>query len=244
MSKNIKEQISCLVKLQGIETDRFNINIRLEKVQGNLEDLDIKLKAFEQEVENETDIIDEIKMQYRRSESDTQENLLRVQKSRVRLGSVKNNKEYQALIKEIEELDNKNSQIEDKMLEYLDYIDETEKQIESKKKALIAFSKEVEEEKNSVIQKSEEDKRRLVELNREREETLKEIDSPLVDKYNMVKETVGRITIVRVKDSVCLGCNMNMPAQKYNELQRCDSLQFCPHCHRIIYWKNHNERSE
>jgi len=244
MSKNIKEQISCLVKLQGIETDRFNINIRLDKVQGNLEDLDIKLKAFEQEVENETDIIDEIKMQYRRSESDTQENLLRVQKSRVRLGSVKNNKEYQALIKEIEELDNKNSQIEDKMLEYLDYIDETEKQIESKKKALIAFSKEVEEEKNSVIQKSEEDKRRLVELNREREETLKEIDSPLVDKYNMVKETVGRITIVRVKDSVCLGCNMNMPAQKYNELQRCDSLQFCPHCHRIIYWKNHNERSE
>ncbi len=244
MSKNIKEQISCLVKLQGIETDRFNINIRLDKVQGNLEDLDIKLKAFEQEVENETDIIDEIKIQYRRSESDTQENLLRVQKSRVRLGSVKNNKEYQALIKEIEELDNKNSQIEDKMLEYLDYIDETEKQIGFKKKALIAFSKEVEEEKNNVIQKSEEDKRRLVELNREREETLKEIDSPLVDKYNMVRETVGRITIVRVKDSVCLGCNMNMPAQKYNELQRCDSLQFCPHCHRIIYWKNHNERSE
>ncbi|MCD4805390.1 MAG: nucleotide-binding protein, partial [Desulfobacterales bacterium] len=29
------------------------------------------------------------------------------------------------------------------------------------------------------------------------------------------------------------------PPQMYNDLQRCDSLKFCPNCQRIIYyWKD------
>ncbi|MEE9535799.1 MAG: C4-type zinc ribbon domain-containing protein, partial [Desulfobacterales bacterium] len=35
--------------------------------------------------------------------------------------------------------------------------------------------------------------------------------------------------------AVCQGCNVNIPPQLYNELQRFDTLMFCPHCQRIIY---------
>jgi uncharacterized protein len=30
---------------------------------------------------------------------------------------------------------------------------------------------------------------------------------------------------------------MNIPPQMYNELQRSDILMFCPHCQRIVYWR-------
>jgi hypothetical protein len=30
---------------------------------------------------------------------------------------------------------------------------------------------------------------------------------------------------------------MNIPPQEYIEIQRGGSLKFCPHCHRIMYWK-------
>jgi len=50
-----------------------------------------------------------------------------VDKTTVKLRSVKTNKEYQALLKEIEDQKAKNSKIEDQMLECLDRLDEVEK---------------------------------------------------------------------------------------------------------------------
>jgi predicted nucleic acid-binding Zn-ribbon protein len=48
----------------------------------------------------------------------------------------------------------------------------------------------------------------------------------------------GGIAISQVVNATCSGCNMNIPPQMYNELQKRDSLKFCPNCERIIYWKN------
>jgi hypothetical protein len=45
------------------------------------------------------------------------------------------------------------------------------------------------------------------------------------------------MAVAPVQQAICMGCHMNIPAQLFNELQRFDELRFCPHCHRIIYWK-------
>ena len=71
------------------------------------------------------------------------------------------------------------------------------------------------------------------------------IDAGLLATYNNVKSLQSNaIGIVAVADAVCQGCNMNIPPQMYNELQRGDSLKKCPNCDRIIYWKDENKRSE
>jgi hypothetical protein len=57
-----------------------------------------------------------------------------------------------------------------------------------------------------------------------------------MQKFNTVKGLTRGTGIAPVLDSICLGCNMNIPPQMYNELQRFDSIKFCPHCQRIIYW--------
>jgi len=61
--------------------------------------------------------------------------------------------------------------------------------------------------------------------------------SPKIMKiYTSVKRLSGAVAIVPAIASVCQGCNMNIPPQMYNELQRFDGIKFCPHCQRIIYW--------
>jgi len=52
------------------------------------------------------------------------------------------------------------------------------------------------------------------------------------------------IAIVPVFATVCRGCNVNIPPQMYNELQRVDRLKNCPNCERIIYWDDDPSRSE
>ena len=45
------------------------------------------------------------------------------------------------------------------------------------------------------------------------------------------------LAVVSVRNGTCQGCNMNIPPQLYNVLQRGVTVETCPSCHRIIYWE-------
>ena len=44
------------------------------------------------------------------------------------------------------------------------------------------------------------------------------------------------LALASVENGTCRGCNMNIPPQLFNVLQRGNSVETCPYCHRIIYW--------
>ncbi|MBW1826793.1 MAG: hypothetical protein JRF45_11930 [Deltaproteobacteria bacterium] len=234
----MREQIEDLVKLQQIETETVRIKSALNDVSKMLDDLDSGVKIFEQTIEEQERIINELKKQYRDHESDIQLNLEKEQKIQAKLRSVKNNKEYQALLKEIEDVRRKNSEIEDEMIDFLDRMDITEKIITTKKDEYINIFEDAKSEKESIKQNAEARKKRLAELDMEGAEVSRLIDPELLKRYLIIKEqSPGGLAVVLVKDAVCHGCNVNIPPQLYNELFRCDSLRFCPNCQRIIYIK-------
>jgi predicted nucleic acid-binding Zn-ribbon protein len=235
----MREQIEVLVKLQQIETETVQIKSALNGVSKKLEDLDSGVKLFEQTIEEQERIINGLKKQYRDYESAIQLNLEKEQKIQVKLRSVKNNKEYQALLKEIEDVGGKNSEIEDKMIEFLDRMDITEKIIATKKDEFINIFEHAKSEKESIKQNTAARKKRLGELEIESSEVSGLVDPELLKRYLNIKEQdPGELAVVPVKDAVCYGCNVNLPSQLYNELFRCDSLRFCPNCQRIIYIKD------
>ena len=141
------------------------------------------------------------------------------------------------MLKEIEDGEAKNSDIEDQMLECLDRIDEAEKNITAKQEEFAELSESIKAEKEKIHQEAEQDRQKLAKLDSETKEIYTRVETDLLEKYNMVKaQQFGGLVVVSVKDAVCSGCNMNIPPQMYNELQRRDALKFCPNCHRIIYW--------
>ena len=76
----MKEQIEVLVKLQQIETETVQIKSALNDVSKRLENLDSGVKIFEQTIEEQEHIINDLKKQYRDYESDIQLNLEKEQK--------------------------------------------------------------------------------------------------------------------------------------------------------------------
>lgn len=233
----MRQQLDILVKIQKIETEASAIKTDLGQVSKKLEKLDDELHAFEQALADEESSFDELTKKYRDFESDAQTNLSSVDKTKVKLRSVKTNKEYQALLKEIEDQKAKNSKIEDQMLECLERLDEIEKSIAKKKQDHVELSEQLKSEKGIIAQDVEQKKKRLVELDMAREEMVGMIEPKLLEKYNTTKsQQAGGLAVASVKNAVCYGCNMNIPPQMYNELHRRDALMFCPHCHRILYW--------
>ena len=234
----MKEQIKVLVKLQHLDTETVRIKSTLNDVSKKLENLDSSLNEIEQTIKDQESVLNELTKEYRDYESDVKMNLAKNKKSQERLRSVKTNKEYQSMLKEIEDVNSKNSSIEDKMIECLERMDQTEEIIAKKKDEYLLFSDRIKSEKENIEREAGINKKKLDELDMDRKNVSGLIDSQLFKKYLVIREQQqGGLAVVPVKDAVCHGCNVNLPPQLYNELFRYDSLKFCPNCHRVIYLK-------
>lgn len=241
MQNVTKEDIDVLVKFQDLEIQAGRIRASLENEIARINDLDSELKALEEKTgETETDL-KALKKEYRDWESETQLNLSKIKKSEEKLWSIKNNKEYQSALKEIEELKKKNSQIEDRMLEQLDRIEDKEQQLVKEKNELIQVADQISQEKEEIIKENAEGKERLSDLENEADALSSTIRSDLMKLYRSLDLRVKGSSVVPVRDAVCKGCHMNIPAQLYNDLHHCNGLKFCPFCERIIYWRKPEE---
>jgi len=240
-----QEQIAALVKLQKIEIEINSIKTQLSTVDQRIEVLDKQLLDFNQTIEEQKFLINELNEKYRSYESDLQMHFDGIKKSEAKLASVKTNKEYQSSLKEIDDLKNINSKIEDDMIEFLDRIEEAENLLKAKTAEFSELESQMKTEKEIVQKEAEEGRQRLGNLDAEWKTFSDDIEAVILATYNRIKKNQGyKIGIVAVKDAVCQGCHMNIPPQMYNELQRGDSLKRCPMCERIIYWKDKNKRSE
>lgn len=245
MPEVTKEQINALAKLQQIEIEIARIKEKLGKVDQRFEELDVQLQNLSQMIEQHESTIKDMNRQYRAYESDGRANLDRIKKSEAKLSSVKTNKEYQSSLKEIDDLKEKNSKLEDEMIEFLERIEEAEKELEEKNKAYSVLQNEIQTEKENIQKEAQADRQQLEKLDAQWKTLAEGIDAELLAVFNRIKTNQkNKIGIAAVSNSVCQGCYMNIPPQLYNELQRGDKLQRCPLCERIIYWKEQKERSE
>ncbi len=234
----MKEQIEILANLQHIEIEKHLIQSKLDAVAAKIGALDAELTESMAKVSCETDQFKALKKQYRELEGDLQSSQAQVKKSQERLRSVKTNKEYQSMLKEIEDLENRNSALEDEMIKCLDQMESAEKSIAFHEEEAKALSAQISSEKESIEQEAEQDRIRLAELDVQWQKVSQQVDADLLNKYFLVKEKGKKNAVAAVVNAVCQGCNLNIPPQMFNDLQRFETLTFCPHCQRIVYWKN------
>jgi predicted nucleic acid-binding Zn-ribbon protein len=235
-AKHVKDQIAILVKLQDVEGRTQKISCVLNKVNERLDALNLRLAEFENLIAEHKSELDGLKKSYRASEGETLTRQDQIAKSQAKLRAVKTNREYQSLLKEIDDLKAGNSKIEDTMLESLDRIEAAEKAIGERDREYQALKEEVEREKKMIEEEAEENRRKLALLAEEREAISSAVEPEFLSRFKAVKAMVGPLAVAPVSRAVCQGCHVNIRPQLYNELQRCDTLLLCPNCQRIIYY--------
>ena len=232
------QKLESLLKLQEAEIEIQRLSAVLNAVPEKLSALDTKKTALQEAYDNETEAMASVKKRYREMDSEVQINSERISKSQSKLTAVKTNKEYQALLKEIDDLKGKNSAIEDEMLDCLERLENAEKELSEKDNILKQMKTQINADK-ATIEREADTERQLLETAREKVGQLdKDVDAALMVDYNRVKKVIKKHAVVPVKKATCQGCHMNIPPQMFNELQRGDQLKFCPHCGRIIYWND------
>jgi hypothetical protein len=161
-----------------------------------------------------------------------------IEKSEKKLREIKTNREYQALLREIDDNRKKNSVMEEEMLQMMEQIESEEKKVAEIQQQTEQMVQEAAAEKKEILDSTVEEKKELERIEKKRRKIAEQIDSALLDKYCKILKQCGGVAIVPVDNSICGGCHINIPPQEFIEVQRGKTLRFCPHCHRIMYWES------
>ena len=237
-------QLKLIIALQKIDSEIIRINNRNKMLPGELARLDEIFHGFSADFEEDQKTLEELSKTHKEREEKLKRGVESLKKTKDRLHEVKTNKEYQAMLKEIESTASKNSAIEDEILIVMDKLDQVRKMVKVREKELDGQRHDYESKKRKIEQElAAMDAEVSVYL--EKGLMLKEqIASDLLKRYETIKNRSNGLAVVAVWKEICAGCHMNIPPQMYIELQKDVDIQYCPQCNRIIYWEDQNKKGE
>ncbi len=233
------DQLKCLIEYQKIEDKRNQLIRSYEEGPRRIAELEKEFDYFEGQFLAKKDEWDNAKKAHREIEQQMEELRARVGRQKTRLNEVKTNKEYQAILKEIEETKKDVSQNEESALELMDKIELLAKEVAELEKDLSERRSVVEEQRAVLRQEGGDLKARLDRLESIRQMVRERVKPDLLKKTDFLFTKQAGIAVSAVENGVCNVCHMNIPPQKFIELQRDEDIMQCPHCHRFLYWAGH-----
>ncbi len=233
----MKKEIKMLIDLQSFEDIISNLTDSLEKIPLQIKKLEEELSENKKEVENIKNGIAQTTKAYNEFDAKIKDNTERVKKNDNDLMSVKTNKEYNAILKAIENLKLANSDMEDKMIAYLDEMEAENKKLKASKEKLAEAIKKVESKKTILEKDLKQKKEKLHKTVEKKEMKTNALSHSILAIYNNIKKIKGNKVITSAVDGVCNGCNLNLPIQEYIKIQKSELIGFCPNCQRIIYYE-------
>jgi predicted nucleic acid-binding Zn-ribbon protein len=164
----------------------------------------------------------------------------RISKYRDQSLDVKTNEQYKALLHEIQFAEQEIRLNEDRILEVMVNVDAREKEVKAAEAELKAETTEIEQEKEDARKVTAEDQKKLAEWNGKRDALGREISEDILRQYERVAKFRGS-GLAEVRDHKCMGCQVKLRPQTYNEVRNGEKVMVCESCSRVYYFNPANE---
>ncbi len=232
---DLKSQLTGLIKLQTVDTEIYAL--RSEK-ESQPEQIKAMEAAFEEKKQHmatlEKNLLD-LQKQRKDRELELGSKEEAAKKLQTQLYSLKTNKEYQAMLRQIQDAKADTSIIEDKILELFESGDKVKNGIDQEKRRLQEEEKLFLEQKKKIEDRIKEIDDRLTQLEAQRKQIIPDIEPKMLAQYERILLSRDGLAIVPVKDNSCKGCNMFVPPQVINLIKMYDRIITCEVCNRILY---------
>lgn len=232
----MRKQLSLLIELQKTESEMGKINLKCKALPEEIAKLDEAFKKYQLGVEENRKDVEEVNKNRLEKEEKLRRGQETLKRAKERLSEVKTNKEYQAVLKEIESVEEKNGEMEDEIISLLEKADRLKETLQIKEKEMISYEQQYGVGKSKLEKELVSMDSALIGCRRKGDELKKRIVEHLLKKYEAIKLLNNGLAVVPVWKEVCEGCHMKIPPQLYNEVHKLVELYTCPNCSRIIYW--------
>ena len=153
---------------------------------------------------------------------------------------VKTNDQYKALLHEIQFAEQEIRLNEDRILEVMVNVDARDKEVKAAQAELKAETAEIEKEKEETRKVTAEDEKKLAEWNSRRDTLRHTISEDILRQYERVAKFRGT-GLAEVRDHKCMGCQVMLRPQTYNEVRNGQKVMVCESCSRVYYFDPANE---
>ena len=228
------DRLKILYQLQLIDDQLDD----LEELRGDLpnavKELEEKINSMKEEIADmETRQKESLKK--RNDNEKEMEKLTESQKKfKAQLYQVRNNKEYDALTKEIDhseeqvkKLEAENDSLADLSKTLTERIEEIKPSLDDLKKEL----KEKEADLKEIIKANEKEETKLA---TERKKIESAVKKPDLSAYKRIRKAKKGKAVATIRRSACSGCHNIVPSQRQLEIRQNTKLYFCEYCGRIL----------
>jgi len=226
-----------LTKLQEVDSAL----IKLEHLKGDLpkivEELTEKIEELATSINSNTRRLEEIELEIRRIKGSDTDHKTKIEKLRDQLYLVKTNREYDALMSEIDHLKSEIDNEELAELELSEEKDRLEEQVKLDKlqyEQMVTDLKTRKEKLKKTISSTEKEYQQLM---TQRDTLTPSIDSRYIALYDRMRQARDGVAVVPVIDLACGGCYSKLTSQSLVEIRDGIVIVQCPVCRRILFWK-------
>ena len=235
---DLKSQINNLVGLQIIDSEIYGLKAEKEAKPEEIKNLEASFEAKKQHLaELEKNLLD-LQKQRKDEELELASKEEAGKKLQTQLYSLKTNKEYQAMLQQIQDSKADASVIEDKVLVLFEQADKVKTETEREKQRLTQEEKLFLEQKKKIEDRLKEIDDRLSQLDAQRKQIMPDIEPKILAQYERILSNRDGLAIVDVKDNTCQGCNMFVPPQVINLMKMYERIITCEVCNRILCIKD------
>lgn len=231
----LEDQFKALEQLQELDLKIDRLRKSKSLLPAALKGLDESVSKINTTYEAEKNAAAEIEKSLKHTRAALELNQDRIARANTKLEAVQNTQEFQAATKEIEQLKKLNGTLEEQAKKLDSDVSEANKKLAALESELEKNRSERASQAGSLSEQGTKLSADISALISERARYVQRIEPRLLTQYDRIRSARGGLGIAPTVSGRCTGCNMVVPPQLYNQVQRCDAVQFCPSCHRIIF---------
>ncbi|MBN2317377.1 MAG: hypothetical protein JXM79_25865 [Sedimentisphaerales bacterium] len=240
--------LNGLLKLQSVENRLRAEKAKLTRCRRNVVIQENLIRSLQSALEAKKEEVQLTKVQFDRLELELKSRDEMINKLRASLNSAKTNKEYAAVLTQLNTSKADNSKIETQSLELL-------KDIEADEAECKDIQKQIDDQKETLEETRKESEALAVKFQAgidkiqvEWNDVAKSIPRDTLRMFERVAETYDGHAVARVEEQEgtkgaysCGGCFMGITAENVNRLMTRDDIIRCPNCTRILVLGNEAE---
>src|SRR5215471_5357756 len=227
-------EIEHLITLERTEREIQRLKLEIAELPKKVAVIEQKLAGTKTALEKARAALKSDEAARRKYETSIQDQRQKISKYRDQSLEVKTNDQYKALMHEIQFAEKEITANEDKILELMVNADARDKEVKAAQAELKAETAEIEKEKEQARQRTAEDEKLLAEARGKRDQFRTGIREDLLRQYERVSKFRGS-GIAEVHDHKCMGCQVILRPQTYNDVLNAKDIVFCDSCQRILY---------
>jgi uncharacterized protein len=233
----VNPDLRNLIALQDLELKIAGLQKQAFEIPGNNQNFEKELQRIRDEFQARVAHSKELSNHRRTLEGQVDLNRTKLSRLRDQLMSVKTNKEYTAMLHEIQIAEEQIRGEEDKILDFMEEMETIEKSLKGAEQEMQRRTAELQES----IRKSTESipllEGELAKLRGEKVLMESRVGDELLARYRRLADARKGIALAEAKDELCSACHVRIRPQMYAELMRTEHIHACDSCSRILFYR-------